>query len=83
MAARHVEVLVALCWDDGSYSARCLGVRDVRRRGASMEAAVEELAVALSQRFRSGSGLDGRPDRTVLWQPLPVEMIAPLDVAVA
>lgn len=78
----HVEVLVALAWDDGAYSARCLGVSDLHRTADSMEEALESLAVELTRQFIAGRGLDGQPDRTVLWQPLPVEMITPLDVAV-
>jgi hypothetical protein len=79
---RHVEVLVALTWDDGAYSARCLGVSDLHRTADSMEEARDSLAAELSKQFSAGQGLDGQPDRTALWQPLPVEMIAPLDVAV-
>lgn len=83
MVGNHVPVLVALSWEDGAYRARCLGVKDVHRTADSMEEAVESLASALSRQFQAGRGLDSHPDRSVLWQPLPVEMIAPLDVAIA
>jgi hypothetical protein len=45
--------------------------------------AVLALAAELSHHFAEGNGLDGLPDRSELWQPLPVEMLTALDVAVA
>jgi hypothetical protein len=42
--APYVEVVAALTWEDGCYSARCLGVPRVTGTGESMIAAVLALA---------------------------------------
>ncbi|MCG2621302.1 hypothetical protein LVY72_05165 [Arthrobacter sp. I2-34] len=78
-----VEVVVAITWEAGHYSARCLGIPDICTEGESMADAVIELAAVLERHFSAGGGTVGRPDRSVLWQPLPVEMLTPLDIAVA
>ncbi|WP_433376325.1 hypothetical protein [Streptosporangium sp. CA-115845] len=78
----HVEVVVAITWEEGRYSARCLGVCDLTCQGDTMVDAVLDLAEQLSRRFSAGGFPVGRPDRSELWQPLPVEMLTALDVAV-
>ncbi|MET8051927.1 hypothetical protein ABZU75_30435 [Streptosporangium sp. NPDC005286] len=78
----HVEVVVAITWEEGRYSARCLGVGDLTCRGDTMVDAVLDLAEQLSRHFSAGGSPVGRPDRSELWQPLPVEMLTALDVAV-
>lgn len=77
-----VEVVAALTWENGRYSARCLGVPRVASSGESMAGAVLALADELSRRFSSGERPVGVPDRSGLWQPLPVEMLTALDVPV-
>lgn len=47
-----------------------------------MTDAVLALAEQLSRRFSVGEEPIGVPDRSGLWQPLPVEMLTALDVAV-
>lgn len=78
----QVAVVAAITWEDGRYSARCLGVRDIAGRGENMVDAVLELAEKLSRHFAAGGSPAARPDRSVLWQPLPVEMLTALDVTV-
>lgn len=78
----HVEVLVALAWEDGRYSARCLGVSQVTGAGPTMMDAVLALAEQLSGKFSAGEEPVGEPDGSALWQPLPVEMLTALDVTV-
>lgn len=80
--SKYVEVMVAITWAEGRYSARCLGVRDIAAQGDTMVDAVLDLAEQLSRHFSAGGSPVGRPDRSALWQPLPVEMLTALDVAV-
>ncbi|SEU37476.1 hypothetical protein [Nonomuraea wenchangensis] len=78
----YVEVVVAITWEEGRYSARCLGVGDISCQGDTMVDAVLDLAERLSGHFSAGGSPVDRPDRSKLWQPLPVEMLTALDVAV-
>ena len=78
-----IELVVALTWEDGRYSARCLGIPNVSCEGATMVEAVVDLAARLERHIAAGGGPVGRPDKSQLWQPLPVEMLAPLDVVLS
>jgi hypothetical protein len=75
-----VELIVALTWNDGRYSARCLGIPDISCEGATMVEAVVDLSARLERHIAAGGGPVGHPDKSQLWQPLPIEMLAPLDV---
>lgn len=76
------RLLVATSYSEGGYLARCLGVSGLVTNGATMLEAVEELAEILVEKFAADRPDLGTPDRSELWQPLPVEMIAPLDIVV-
>ncbi|MFH5824621.1 hypothetical protein [Georgenia sp. AZ-5] len=83
-ASMVIEAVAAITWQEsGEYSARCLGVADLTREAGSMESAVEALREELTRVLSPRKlGFVGQDD-TRLWQPLPVEMIVPLDVEVA
>ncbi|WP_026927037.1 type II toxin-antitoxin system HicB family antitoxin [Granulicoccus phenolivorans] len=76
------RLLVATSYSESGYLARCLGVPGLVTHGATMLEAVGELSEVLVEKFAKDRPDLGTPDRSELWQPLPVEMIAPLDIVV-
>lgn len=75
-----VNGVAAISWQGQFYSARCLGVENFSREGKDIATAVYQLVDDLPSVITSSTELGMAWDDTELWQPLPVEMIVPIDI---
>lgn len=75
-----VHAIAAISWQGTFYSARCLGVEGFTREGRDLATAVYQLIDDLPSVVTSKTELGMGRDDSMLWQPMPVEMIVPIDI---